>query len=123
MQLMIFLDRLVEERIQRSIAAGDFDDLPGKGRPLVLDDDLLVPLDLRAALRVLKNSGYVPREILWRREVAALEAIVANTDDDEVLRRTLGKLALLRAALQAAGRSSVPNEYWAKVVNKLSNSN
>jgi hypothetical protein len=120
---MIFLDRLVEERIQRSIAAGDFDNLPGEGRPLELDDDLLVPLDLRAALRVLKNSGYVPREILWRREVAALEASLADTDDDELLRRTLGKLALLRAALQAAGRPSVPNEYWAKFVNKLSNSN
>jgi Domain of unknown function (DUF1992) len=90
---------------------------------LVLDDDLLVPLDLRAALRVLKNSGYVPREILLRREVAALEASLADTDDDEVSRRTLNKLALLRAALQAVGRSTLPNEYWAKVVNKLSNSN
>ena len=88
-----------------------------------MDDDLLVPLDLRAALRVLKNSGYVPREILLRREVAALEASLADTDDDEVSRRTLNKLALLRAALQAVGRSTLPNEYWAKVVNKLSNSN
>ena len=51
---MIFLDRLVEERIQRSIAVGDFDDLPGKGRPLVLDDDLLVPFELTE--RILDHS-------------------------------------------------------------------
>jgi Domain of unknown function (DUF1992) len=54
---MEFLNSLIEERIHRAILAGDFNDLPGQGKPLQFNDDLLVPLDMRAALRVLKNSS------------------------------------------------------------------
>jgi len=42
------------------MSRGDFDGLPGAGRPLVLDDDPLVPEDLRLAYRILKNAGFVP---------------------------------------------------------------
>jgi Domain of unknown function (DUF1992) len=120
---MGYLDRLAEDRIERAIEGGDFADLPGSGWPLALDDDLLVPTELRAALRVLKNSGYVPQEILWRREAAALNASLADLEDDEARRRAVAKLALLRASLQAAGRSGLPREYCTKLVNKFSTSN
>jgi hypothetical protein len=40
--LMLF-DLLAEARIEEAIAQGVFDDLPGAGRPLRLDDDRLVP--------------------------------------------------------------------------------
>ncbi|MCK7495402.1 MAG: DUF1992 domain-containing protein [Comamonadaceae bacterium] len=57
------LDALVEQRIARAIAEGAFDDLPGAGKPLILDGDRLIPEDLRVAYRVLKNAGYIPPEI------------------------------------------------------------
>ena len=55
-------------RIAEAMAEGAFDDLPGAGKPLALDDDTLVPEDLRVAYRILKNAGFLPPEVESRRE-------------------------------------------------------
>jgi len=50
---------LAERKIEQAIARGEFDDLPGAGRPLDLDDvDPLLPEELRMAFWLLKNAGY-----------------------------------------------------------------
>ena len=55
---------LAERRIEEAIARGEFDELPGAGRPLELDDvDPLLPEELRLAYRILKNAGFSPAEI------------------------------------------------------------
>jgi len=48
----------IEELIRRAIESGQFDDLPGKGKPLNLDDDLWVDSDWRLAHHLLKSAGY-----------------------------------------------------------------
>ena len=54
---MLFLQFIAEERIAKAIARGEFDNLPGQGRPLNLDDeDPLWPEEVRMARRILKNS-------------------------------------------------------------------
>ena len=54
---------LAERRIEEAIARGEFDDLPGAGRPLDLDDeDPLLPEELRLAYRILRNAGFSPAE-------------------------------------------------------------
>ena len=50
-------ESLAEQRIQEALARGELGDLPGEGQPLDLDDDRLVPEELRMVYRVLKNSG------------------------------------------------------------------
>lgn len=50
---------IAEERIRQAQVRGDFDDLPGQGRPLVFDDDPLAPEELRTAWRLLKGAGLV----------------------------------------------------------------
>jgi len=57
------LDFLAERRIAEAVSRGELDDLPGAGRPLDLDDDALVPEDLRVANRILKNAGVAPPEV------------------------------------------------------------
>jgi hypothetical protein len=53
--------RLVAERhIQEAIEEGKFDNLPGKGQPLNLEEDMSVPAHLRVANRILKNAGVLP---------------------------------------------------------------
>ena len=54
------LDFLAEQRVSEAISRGELDNLPGAGRPLDLDEDPLIPEELRAAYRILKNAGYVP---------------------------------------------------------------
>ncbi len=72
------LNELVERRIADARRQGAFDDLPGQGRPLVLDDDRLVPEDVRIAMRILKNAGVLPPEIEALRDLRSLRAVEAE---------------------------------------------
>lgn len=98
------LDQLVEERIQAAIARGDFDQLPGAGKPLELDDDRLVPEPLRMGIRILKNAGFVPPEVEMLRELGAIQArLLAAGEEDAETRRGRLRLRLLLARLDASG--------------------
>src|SRR5690349_8371285 len=95
-------DAIVEAKIAQAQQAGAFDDLPGAGKPLDLADDRLVPEDVRVAYRILRNAGYVPVELIERKEAADLRKLVASiAADDSARRRALAKLALLEARLAA----------------------
>jgi len=61
---MLLVDRLVEEKINIALRQGEFDDLPGKGLPLVLEDNSAIPAELRVGDRLLKNAGFLPAA-LW----------------------------------------------------------
>ena len=110
---MLVLELLAERKIEEAITRGEFDDLPGAGRPLELDDDPLVPEDLRAAYRILKNAGYVPPEVQALNQIAELERYIACEDlDAEAVAKGIRKLGLLKTRLEAS--------YYGKVVAKLS---
>jgi hypothetical protein len=111
---------LVEERIQEAIRRGDFDNLPGAGHPLELDDDALVPPEVRIGYRILKNAGLVPPELLERREIAELEFSLGGLADVEERKRALAKLAVLRTRLGAhRGGGLVRNaQYARRIVEK-----
>ena len=114
-------DALVEERIQEALRRGDFDNLPGAGRPLALDDDCLVPPEVRIAYRILKNAGFVPPEVLERREIAELEEALAAIQDAVARQHAPTKLALLRTRLGARrSRGIARNPYYERrIVAKL----
>lgn len=113
-------DAVAEERIQEAMRRGAFDNLPGAGRPLDLDDDLLVSPELRIANRILKNAGCVPPELLERREIAELEASLPGLDD-AARKRALAKLAVMRTRLgPRRGRSLGLNRFYERrIIEKL----
>lgn len=117
---MLALDLIAEEKIRDAMRDGTFDDLPGAGRPLALDDDALIPEDLRMAYRILKNAGCVPPEIEARKEAATLRKLVAAATDDASRRRALAKLALIEARLetQRASLSCAP-DYFDRIVQRF----
>jgi Domain of unknown function (DUF1992) len=92
-------DLIAEQKIAEAIARGELDNLPGAGRPLDLDDDALIPEELRLAYRILKNAGYVPPEVETLNEIAQLERIAMGDA------KAVKKLALLKAKISAC-RSS-----------------
>lgn len=53
---MLALEIIAERRIEEAVAQGLFDNLPGAGQPLDLDDDPLVQPEARMARRILKNA-------------------------------------------------------------------
>lgn len=117
-------DSLAERRILEAQARGEFDALPGAGQPLELDDDLLVPEDVRVACRVLKNAGYVPPEIETQREIGSLETEVRQAGDALARDRALRKLQALHLALaESRGRTfrglHVEPRYWARIVSRF----
>lgn len=89
---MLAFELIAERKIAEAAAQGEFDGLPGSGKPLVLDDDLLVPEEQRMANRILRNAGFVPREV-------------------EESAKGTKKLSLLNRRIEA--------KYFRKVVRKL----
>lgn len=71
--------RIVEEKIARAIEAGEFDHLPGKGKPLKLEDNPYEPAELRSAHRLLKNNDFtLPWIETWNEIEAELAAARAE---------------------------------------------
>jgi hypothetical protein len=60
MEMERIFEIVAERRIQEAIDEGKFDNLPGLGKPIDLDEDLSTPPHLRAVNRILKNAGVVP---------------------------------------------------------------
>lgn len=119
------IDQLVEQRIAEAISRGDFDNLPGAGHPLNLDDDTLVPEELRLAYRVLKNAGYVPPEIETLREIGDLERCIDALAEGEGRSQALRKLHALRLRLALSGRRgafSGGSLYLDKILNRFAES-
>lgn len=116
---MLLLDLIVEQRIEAAIAAGEFDDLPGAGKPLALDDDKLVPEELRVAYRILKNAGFVPPEVETRAEIASVAELIRYATDDASRRRAIARLAILEAKLEAEGRSLPRGTYRARILDRV----
>lgn len=68
---------LVERRIEEAQRAGAFDDLPGRGKPLLVEDLSQVPAELRACYILLKTHGFLPPEVEARKEWLRLRDLVA----------------------------------------------
>ena len=74
---------LAEKRIEEAIRRGDLDNLPGAGKPLKLDDDSVIPEDLRMSYRLLKSNGFIPPELDDLKELLKLKDLIATTCDEE----------------------------------------
>jgi DnaJ family protein C protein 28 len=69
------LESLSEKRLREAIENGEFDDLPGKGEPLDLQENPFEDPDLRVVHRLLRNAGFAPAWIEERKDIdAELEA-------------------------------------------------
>jgi hypothetical protein len=119
---MLTLDAIAERRIREALERGEFDDLPGAGAPLDLDDDALVPEDLRAAYRVLKNSGFLPPELEVHREIREVEQLLQRVVDDGERVRLLSRINFLlgrSAAGRRRGDLRVEQQYFERIAERL----
>jgi hypothetical protein len=85
-------NRIAENRIREAMEQGEFDDLPGAGQPLSLEEYFSMPEDLRMAYSVLKSANCRPHEVELLNEIARLEKAIAAAPDEPAsapLRRDL----------------------------------
>jgi hypothetical protein len=84
--------RLAENKIKDAMAQGEFDNLPGAGKPLNLEEYFSTPEDLRMAFSILKNAKCAPAEVELLKEIARLQGAIAEAPDaasKQGLERTL----------------------------------
>ncbi len=60
---------IAERQIADAIEAGEFDNLPGMGKPLDLEEDAFTPVSVRLLNKILKNSGAVPEWIQAEKDI------------------------------------------------------
>ena len=116
-------DKIAEKKIREAIDNGEFDDLPGKGKPLQLEDDRHLPQDIRLAHKILKNADCLPPELEIRKEIFTIEELLDGVTDTKEKYRQIKKLNYLIMKLNMSRRSSLDLEkkqvYYEKLVEKM----
>ena len=118
---MYLIDKLAEEKITEAIEHGELDNLPGAGKPLRLDDDTLVPEELRAGFRLLKNAGYLAPGLQLRKEIRSVEALIVQArslEERDVLNRRLHYLLLQLSIASPDNPFLAEQQYLDKIRDK-----
>jgi hypothetical protein len=100
-------ERIAENRIRDAMQAGEFDSLPGAGKPIDLDGYFKLPEHLRVAFSILKSANCVPAEVELLNEIAAFGRQLSTAPEDQqpAIRRALGdRRTRLAVVLERARR-------------------
>jgi len=120
---MSYFNKIAEERIREAQEAGAFDNLPGKGKPLALEDATWVPEELRMAYHILRNAHVLPPEAELLKEIHTLEDLLKYIEDQEERRATLKAIQWKVIRLELLRKRSFPLEsvrfYGGKLVRKF----
>ena len=73
--------RIAENRIKEAIEQGQFENLPGAGQPLNLEEYFSTPEDLRMAYSILRSANCVPAEVELLNEISRLNRSIAQIED------------------------------------------
>lgn len=110
--------KIIEERIRKAQEEGEFENLPGSGKPLSMDEPN-VPEELRLAYKILKNAECLPPEIELKKEITRIEDVLAGMTDTAERYRILKKLnfLILKLNLSRGGsvRFEMPQHYESKL--------
>ncbi len=95
------LEDLVDARIRAAQADGAFDDLPGLGKPLALEED-----PENALLnRLLRENGAVPEFVSLSRELERMREELAETGDRTRRADILKEMSLMDAKIDLARKA------------------
>jgi hypothetical protein len=121
--IMFGFQRIIEQRIKEAQERGEFDELPGRGEPLKIEDDSHIPEDLRLAYKILKNADCLPPELELRKEIRQMEDMLEGIPDEKEKYRMIKKINLKIMRLNMTRKKSPLLEeteiYYKKVIEKL----
>ncbi len=114
---------IAEKRIKEAMSQGQFDNLPGKGKPLKFEDDSMVPEDLRMAYKILKNAGFIPPELQTEKEIRKAVDLLESMEDERLRYRQVIKLNVLVTKMNLMRKRPVNLEvgqfYYRKIVERI----
>lgn len=115
------ISAIAEERIRRAQEQGDFDGLPGRGKPLDLASYTNIPEELRMAYTLLKNGGYLSRESGG--DVSSrLQDLLPHQSKEQHHVKAIQKVQLIEARMRQRGKIldlERHERYYTDVVAKL----
>jgi len=76
-------EKIVEAIIRDAQARGEFDNLPGHGKPIDLTEYFNTPEEVRLAQSMLKNAGMIPVEIELLQEISTLKELLGAISEGE----------------------------------------
>jgi hypothetical protein len=121
--LMLGYLRMVERKIQEAMDRGEFDNLPGRGKPLLLEEDSHIPEELRVAYKILKNADCLPPELEAKKEIRQMEDLLADIPDEKERYKLIKKINYMIMRLNMMGKRSPLFEekqiYYKKLVDKI----
>ncbi|KJD42600.1 DnaJ family domain-containing protein [Paenibacillus terrae] len=122
---MGMFSRMAEQKITEAMAKGEFDNLAGAGKPLIIEDLSHVPEELRMSYKLLKNAGILPEELQLQKECVQLRDLLHACreagEQQRISRKLTEKSLRLRMLLEERGlnTSSVFYEYEPAVRKRL----
>jgi len=120
---MFGFERIVERKIREAQKDGEFDNLPGSGLPVKIQDDSNVPEDLRLAYKILKNADCLPPELQLKKEIRQMEDMLENIPDEKEKYRQIKRINFKIMQLNMMGKKSPLLEedqiYYDKLLDKL----
>lgn len=118
--------KISEDKILRAYEDGEFENLPGFGKPLVLEDLSSIPEELRMAYKMLKNAGYSTEENKLKQELLSIEGLIKDSSDEserqqlkEKLNKTLLQFNRLLSNRRVNTNSSIFKSYEHKIYKKI----
>lgn len=124
--MLFAFQKIVEKRIQEAQGKGDFENLPGSGQPIRLEDDSHIPEELRLAYKILKNAGCIPPELQLQKDIRQMEDMLEGIPDEKQKYRQIKKINYQIMKLNMMrNRSPLLEEteiYYKKVLEKLAGS-
>ena len=119
--------KIVEERIRKAQLKGEFKNLVGAGKPLVLEDDGHIAEDLRLSYKILNNADCLPPEIELNKEIERTEELLRGMQETAEKYRLLKKLNFLIMRFNSRRNTSiefeVPQRYSARLVDRFESGN
>ena len=120
---MSYFWKIAEERILEAQRTGAFDDLPGKGKPLQLEDWSWVPEELRIGYHILKNAHVLPPEAELLKDIHRLDDLLRYVEDEGERKALAKSIQWKLIRLDLLKRRSMPlasvRDYNRKLVEKL----
>ena len=96
------IESAIEKQIKEAMARGEFDNLPGSGKPLDLEAYFNTPEDLRMAYSLLRSNDFIPEEVEIMKEISSLKeklGTVTEKSDAAVLREKINQRSLALSLL------------------------
>ena len=71
-------ESLIDQKIREAMEQGEFDNLPGKGKPVDTSENPFEDPEMRLAHRMLRNAGFAPSWIEERKDIDSEFEIARN---------------------------------------------